>query len=121
MFALLLASATTFLKHCFIKRNQSAVLKQKTKDTSETSAVLQIDLAENDTTAYQDEIQAAHWTSRQVTLFTAFAWSKAEVQSCATVSDSLQHEKKAAVTFLSKVVDDLKKKKNKHGKIAHLQ
>ncbi|XP_067247442.1 uncharacterized protein [Chanodichthys erythropterus] len=110
VFALLLASATKFLKHCFIKRNQSAVFQQKMKDTSETSAVLQIDFAENYTTAYQDEIQAAHWTSRQVTLFTAVAWGKADVQSYAIVSDSLEHEKKAAVTFLSKVVEDLKKK-----------
>lgn len=123
VFALLLASTTKFLKHCFIKRNQSAVFQQKMKDTSETTVVLQIDFAENYTTAYQDEIQAAHWTSRQVTLFTAVGWSKAEVQSYAIVSDTLEHEKKAVATFLSKVVDDLmkKKKKNKHGKVAHLQ
>lgn len=31
VFALLLASTTTFPKHCFIKRNQSAVFQQKTQ------------------------------------------------------------------------------------------
>lgn len=76
--------------------------------------MLQIDLAENYTNAYQDEIQAAHWTSRQVTLFNAVEWSKAEVQSYAIVSDAL-----------AKVVDDLMEKKikikYKHGKVAHLQ
>ena len=103
----LLVSAITLLKHCFIKRKQSATFQEKRKDTRETVGVLQIDFAENYTTAYQDEIQAAHWTSSQVTVFTAVGWSRGEVQSYAIVSDALEHGKKAVATFLSNVVEDL--------------
>lgn len=56
MLASLLTPANKFLKHYFIKRKL-----QFFKGRGKTSvAVLQIDFAENDTTSYQDEIQAAH-------------------------------------------------------------
>ena len=106
---LLTSSAPQFLKHCFIKRKQSAVFEEKkrTAQADGDSVVLQVDFAENYTAAYQDEIQSAHWNQKQVTIFTSVAWSDADPLSYVVVSDSLDHDKKAVATFLVRAVQNI--------------
>lgn len=80
--ASLLSSATTFLQHCFVKRNQSAVFHQTMTQLNDNAAMLQIDFAENYTIVNQDEIQAAHWNSRQITVFSAVGWMSGKAVLC---------------------------------------
>ena len=77
----LFETAPKFTRHEFIKRQQSAFFQEKKKGGNESSAVLQVDFAENCTAGYQDEIQAAHWNQIQITIFTAVSWIKEEAQS----------------------------------------
>lgn len=92
------------------KKQQSAFFQRKKREGDEKCAVLQVDFAENYTSAYQDEIQAAHWHQSQITVFTAVAWIKEEAQSYVLVSDNLHHEKKSVTAFLSGVIKNMMSK-----------
>lgn len=81
-----------FMKHTFIKREQSEAFKLSRKNIDSFSVILQIDFAENFTVIKQNEIQSAHWSHNQVTIFTACAWLKGETQSFAIISDELSHD-----------------------------
>jgi len=59
-----------FLEHVFIKRKQAAFFEGRISQMKPDEAVVQVDFAENYTCKYQDEIQAAHWSQEQITLFT---------------------------------------------------
>jgi hypothetical protein len=71
-------------------------------------AVLQIDFSENASIIQQDEIQTAHWSHEQVTIFTAVVWCNDRKWSYAIVSDYLEHDKLAAAKFIDTIVDDVK-------------
>ena len=58
--------------------------------------VLQIDLSENASIIQQDEIQSAHWSHQQVTIFKAVAWcEESKTLSYAVISNYLEHDKLA--------------------------
>ena len=66
--------------------------------------VIQEDFAENFSLKHQDEIMSAHWSSDQVTIFTAVVHyldddGRLEHKSYALVSDKLEHDKFAVYTF----------------------
>ena len=63
----------SFLQHFFIKQKQSdSYMKLKEHvETNDSTAVLQIDVAENYSTFRLDEVQSAHWHENQITVFTA--------------------------------------------------
>ncbi len=63
-------AATKFVYHCFVKKQQSGCFQAKTMlAKTGQELVLQVDLAENYTAVYQDEIQSARWHKKQVTVF----------------------------------------------------
>ena len=69
-----------------------------------------MDFAENYTCQYQDEIQAAHWSQEQVTLFTLAIWvkdsaNKTTCNSHVIVSDDHSHEKTSIAVFMDLVVN----------------
>lgn len=67
-----------FLFHCYIKDKQSdycAKLKYYIKQDP-TRVLVHNDFAENYTLAYQDEVQSAHWTNYQVTIFSCYLASR---------------------------------------------
>ena len=109
----------SFLEHVFVKRQQARIFKEKIEHLTEEEAVVQVDFAENFSCKYQGEVQSAHWSQDQVTLFTAAIWTKSgDKNSCCEshviVSDDLKHNKTSVAVFISKVVNDLVKGRPKH-------
>ena len=61
--------------HRYVKREQAATFTKVISECDGSSVTLQVDFLENATLIEQDEIQSAHWTRKQVTIFTAHAWT----------------------------------------------
>lgn len=104
----------SFLEHVFVKRQQARIFKEKIEHLTEEEAVVQVDFAENFSCKYQGEVQSAHWSQDQVTLFTVAIWTKSgDKNSCCEshviVSDDLKHDKTSVAVFMCKVVNDLAK------------
>ena len=94
--------------HCLIKDQQSKLFRESKANITEGEAVIQMDFAENYAAITQDEVQSAHWSHQQVTIFTAVAWFVNGCQSFAVVSDDLNHDKVAVWAMLDAVVKSLK-------------
>lgn len=100
----------SFLEHCFIKQRQSDYFQDSKNNVSEKKCLLQVDFSENFTIMQQDEVQSAHWTNDQVSIYTAVAHTITGAHSYALISNYMQHDKIAVHTFHSKLFEDLKKK-----------
>ena len=59
-----------FILHQYIKRRQSEKFEDSKKEVSNTTAVLQVDYAENFSVVLQNEVQSRHWVNEQISLFT---------------------------------------------------
>lgn len=70
--------------------------------------MIQVDFSENYQTAYQDEVQSAHFTYKQVTIFTCCVWVAGDHKSYCVISDYLQHDKYAVHTFLQALLSDVR-------------
>lgn len=101
---------TAYLNHCFYKDNQSAHFEERRKNLGVHDCVMQLDFSENYQTSYQDEVQSAHFTYKQVTIFTCCVWTKTGHQSYCIVSDYLSHDKYAVHTFLDRIISDARKR-----------
>lgn len=98
-----------FKLHCFVKREQHKTFENKKLGLHEHEALLQVDFAENYSAVSQDEIQSAHWSHQQITVFTAVAWlGQGKVHSFAIISDCLSHDKYCVWIFLKKIICYLK-------------
>lgn len=100
-----------FKIHCFTKKKQATyfdVCKNTIKDNP-SQAVMQIDFAENFSLIHQDEIQSAHWSHSQVTIFTCCLWHKTGVKSYVVVSNDLKHSKYSVWVFLKSIFAEVKK------------
>ena len=64
----------SFLDHTFVKRKQQSFFRKCTQDMSDGEIAVQIDFAENYAVKEQDEIQSAHWSNNQITVFTGVVW-----------------------------------------------
>ena len=71
--------------------------------------VLQVDFSENATIASQHEIQSAHWSHGQATLFTGYAWIDKEEKVNKIISDELTHTKHAVYVFMDYIFNVLTK------------
>ena len=72
--------------------------------------VAQVDFAENYTIKHQGDVQSAHWATRQVTVFTMYAWKgNREGESYAIVSDDIEYNKYSVYTFLNMLLSHLKR------------
>ena len=91
--SLLKSKVELFLFHVYIKREQSKFFEQLKEEVSDKEIVLQVDYAENFNLKEQDEIQAAHWNTIPLIIFTAFVWSKKENFSFALPSADVSHDK----------------------------
>lgn len=98
-----------FKRHFFVKRSQQYYFEMKKRNIMAEDLVLQIDFAENYRLIFQNEVQSAHFTYRQVTIFTCVAWLIGGVKSYAIISDKLTHNKFDVCCFLTKLVKMIKK------------
>lgn len=97
-----------FKIHVYVKRVQSDIFIEAKRSVQSDEAILQIDFAENYALITQDEIQSAHWSHKQITVFTACAWLAGGKRcSFAIVSDVLRHDKYAVFACLKKIIMSL--------------
>lgn len=94
-----------FRLHCYIKQVQSDHFEETKNNLQKNEAVIQIDFAENYALTHQDEIQSAHWSHKQVTIFTCCIWFDDEMKSVAIISNDTSHTKQAVWTFLKNIID----------------
>lgn len=100
-----------FKKHTFIKEVQSDYFKTCKNNLSSKEAIWQMDFAENYALVSQDEVQSAHWSHAQVTIFTCCVWlQNQKVLSYAVISDDRTHSKFSVWTFMSTILKELKTK-----------
>lgn len=97
------SQATPFYLHVFCQKTSQSHFRQMMESSSAEKVVLQVDFAENYTCLYQNEIQSAHWSNPQVSLFTAVMWS-GTAESLAIASNNISHDKFCVNVFLRKVI-----------------
>jgi hypothetical protein len=90
-----------FIGHHAVKRNQAVMyrahIQQITTDLTSPFLILHFDFAENFHCVAQDEIQAAYYARRQVSVFTVVLWSAAGQKSMVLVSDDINHGKEMVI------------------------
>ena len=102
----------------FGKRKQSTCFEETLAHLGEKECVVQVDFAENYGCAYQDEIQTAHWSQNQVTLFTVAVLTKKEeasknvCESYVIISDDKDHDKKSVAAFMWRIINECVIKKH---------
>lgn len=101
-----------FLKHSYIKREQSDVFNlydlPRASDTEfALEALIQVDFAENFVCEQQDEVQTAHWNQLQLTLFTTGLYYNGTFQSKVYVSNNLIHNKETIIPYICKLLKGL--------------
>ena len=106
--SLLKSKVELFLFHVYIKREQSKFFEQLKEEVSDKEIVLQVDFAENFNLKEQDEIQAAHWNTIPLSIFTAFVWSKKENFSFALPSADVSHDKFVVNAALEIILNHIK-------------
>ena len=115
-----------FLKHVYIKREQAKYFESKIENLQEDEAVVQVDFSENYTCKHQDEIQTAHWSQEQVTIFPVAIWTISDEQNQKTcsshvfVTDDRSHDKKAVAVFMDRVFRSLVSDKSSKVKRVHV-
>ena len=67
-----------FLEHCFVKRALSEQYQIERNCIAEplnkAEALIQVDFFKNYTCMFQDEVQSAHWSKKEVSFLTATIW-----------------------------------------------
>jgi len=97
--------------HRYLIFTQHAAVSNFKKETDETKAVVQMDFSENFTVFSQNEVQAAHFNRRQISLFTAVATIDKSVNiSFAIVNDDLKHSKFQVFYYMQILIQQIKKK-----------
>lgn len=96
-----------FKKHFFINRVQSQHFQNIKEILVDDEVIIQIDFAENFAIFSQDEIQEAHFSYSQVTIFTVCVWTKGSTKTFSIISDDLTHDKYCVWTFLRTLLDTL--------------
>ena len=100
-----------FLEHCFVKTAQSEQY-QIEKDCiaeplNKAESLIQVDFSKNYTCIFQDEVQSAHWSKKEVSLLTAAIWFHAKLQPTLLVSDNLDHSKENIIPYMGIIFEML--------------
>ena len=99
-----------FKIHCYIKSKQAAAFRELHTSPGPQCAVLQVNFSENASIIEQEEVHSEHWNHKQVTVFTAVAWTREHTSLHAAVSDNLSHDKYAAAIMIETVLDKVQAK-----------
>ncbi|XP_063220054.1 uncharacterized protein LOC134529662 [Bacillus rossius redtenbacheri] len=98
-----------FLVHTYIKRIQAKTFETIKSNVNGSEIVIQVDFAENASLVNQNEIQSAHWSHGQSTLFTIYAWiNKNLTEGCVIVSDDFEHTKLQVFCYINHILTYLK-------------
>jgi hypothetical protein len=79
-------------------------------NVSTTKIVVQVDYSENFAIGFQDEVQSAHWSKKQLSFFTAHAWlAKSKSESFTFISDDITHNKYTVNACLEQLLTTLQR------------
>ena len=92
-----------FLFHVFVKRQQSSFFEMEKANVGEKKCIIQVDYSENFSLIDQNEIQTAHWSRRQLSLFTTYLWTNSIDQAFVIVSNDITHNKFTVSQCLERV------------------
>ncbi len=99
-----------FITHSFCTRQQRdyiALIKEMSSIT--TSAVVQLDFAQNFSFVIQREIQSAYYSRQQATIFTIYIRIGEEHRNMVFISDYLAHDTKFVYAAQKRIVEFLRK------------
>lgn len=103
-----------FLVHVFVKRQQSRYFEQLKLSVDECTILVQLDYSENFSMIEQDEIQSAHFSKKQLSLFTAHAWCRnSSSRSFVFVSSHVEHNKYSIHAALEHLLCALQRSEDK--------
>lgn len=102
----------------YVNSVQSNYFKHLKSNLNENEFVVQMDFAKNFALFDQDEVQAAHFSYDQVTIFTTCIWTKSEHYSIAIVSNEMNHDKFSVWCFLNKIINFIGTKSTSLKKLA---
>ena len=84
----------------YVKRKKAAYLDKLVSSCYGENVVLQVYFSKNATIASKREIQLAHWSHAQATIFTAHAWIDSDSREIIMiVSDYLNQSKQSVYTY----------------------
>ncbi len=61
-----------YLSHVYVKRKQSSYFEYIKNNMDDQTVVCQIDYAENFGLADQNQVQSAYWSTKYISIFTAY-------------------------------------------------
>ncbi|CAF3474628.1 unnamed protein product [Rotaria socialis] len=99
-----------YLWDVFVKRKQSGYFDHIKENADDTTVVCQVDYTESYTLQDQDQIQSAHWSKKQVSIFTAYIWmggSGWDGYSFGFVSNLKKHDKFTVITYLEILIQEI--------------
>lgn len=102
------AQLPLFKVHFFVKRAQQQYFEMKKNTIKPGELILQVDFAENYRLMCQNEVQSAHFSYQQSTIFTCVAWLAGDTKSFAIISDKLTHNKYDVYCFITTLVQQIK-------------
>ena len=97
-----------FLSHVFVKRQQAEFFRNTKENVSDKRGLLQVDYSENFSIVEQNEIQSAHWSKKQLSVFTAHLWMQSNTYSMVIVSDDPSHDKWTVSKCMELILTKLK-------------
>ncbi|CAF1371571.1 unnamed protein product, partial [Didymodactylos carnosus] len=106
--SLLNSKVAHFLFHVYVKRQQSKYFEKLKLEVSDEKVCIQVDFAENYGMKENDEIQSAHWSTKTLSIFTAYVWAESECFSYALPSNDISHDKFVVDSALKMILNDLK-------------
>ncbi|CAF2039332.1 unnamed protein product [Rotaria magnacalcarata] len=96
-----------FLFHTFVKRQQSQFFEMSKTNVTDKRCLLQVDYSENYSIVEQNEIQSAHCSKKQLSIFTAHFWAQSTTQSMVLVSDDISHNKYTVSKCIEHIINRL--------------
>jgi hypothetical protein len=78
------------------------------KNVTDEKCLLQVDYSENFSLIEQNEIQSAHWSRKQLSVFTAYIWSNSNTYPMVIISDDPSHDKYTVAKCLEHIFKRLK-------------
>ena len=107
-----LKDVADFKEHTECVANQFREVKNLKENLPNGHVIVQMDFTENYTCRSFEEVQSAYWNANMVTLhpMVIYLWANGELlhYSYVIISDSLSHNSNTVLTFLNKLVPEIK-------------
>lgn len=94
-----------FKFHHYVKRSQEKAFEDSKAASSEEEVVLQIDFAESYACTTQNETQAAHFSKKTISVFTAVATAGEKTVQMALICDDKRHDTFSVAHYLKVIIN----------------